>query len=704
MPPTCSSVSIVLRRSSVLLSIAALLLLAGQTASAADTADNVLTTGTDLSVPGNYSAGTPGTSSDVTFTASIYSGTNFTTNGATLGIGTLDDLDTTQKLTILNTNSGSPTTITLNDAGGNATSGSQGADLIYVVGGGNLSIGGGAGGLTLAAGKAGNFDNNGTLVISSTLSLTSNTVTFTGTGATTISGNITSTTGGLTLNYGTGGTMTLSGTNSIGGALTMDGVTIALSGTTSVASLALGTNSNTTGYPTFSPDSVLNVSAGSGLTIGGSSVTRAAGTTLDIGSTGSIFAGSTLASNGIYVSAASNGIAFATAASQTTWASISASGSLGALSTYQTGAGNYISTSNIDVGNSVASATDSPSGNFTVNTLRFNAAGLTLALSLSGTGVVSTGGILVTSAGTTDSITGGTLESGGGKELLVIDNGSLNIGSVIADSAGGASALNLVGSGTTSLTASNTYSGQTTIGGGATLEIGGTAAGGGSAGTLGTGAVAGYGTLVFNRSNAYSLANQIGPNNGQTTLGPVGTLIFAGSGSTTFTYNGTDFLGFANLPNNATQTILTMNPGAGPVTFSSSSTFATPYSGNNQTTNLVNNSGSLLTFNGIFTNVQATGVLTIAVTGTGTGGVTFNNAIQNNGNNPGGRSTSLTINTTLSGTGAVTLLSAPSNGTTTGNIYNGGTTITSGILRLSNGATTGVFTGGMHRRGRCARS
>ncbi|WP_230979579.1 autotransporter outer membrane beta-barrel domain-containing protein [Steroidobacter gossypii] len=89
-----------------------------------------------------------------------------------------------------------------------------------------------------------------------------------------------------------------------------------------------------------------------------------------------------------------------------------------------------------------------------------------------------------------------------------------------------AGGLTKLGAGTLTLTANNTYTGSTTISAG-TLEVGN----GGTTGTLGNGAqadVAGGATLVANRSNAYTLTQNV---NGD------GTLVQRGSGTTTMTGN-----------------------------------------------------------------------------------------------------------------------------------------------------------------------
>ncbi len=143
----------------------------------------------------------------------------------------------------------------------------------------------------------------------------------------------------------------------------------------------------------------------------------------------------------------------------TEWASVQSGGNIVPLSAnggYNTDA--WGSADNTDV-------TTSEAGSST-NSLRFNTANSS-TVTLSGGSVISSGGILITpNVGAHNlSITGGTLASGNGQDLIVFQNnsaGSLSISSQITGSTG----LTLAGAGTLSLTAQNNYTGITTINGG----------------------------------------------------------------------------------------------------------------------------------------------------------------------------------------------------------------------------------------------
>jgi autotransporter-associated beta strand protein len=156
-----------------------------------------------------------------------------------------------------------------------------------------------------------------------------------------------------------------------------------------------------------------------------------------------------------------------------------------------------------------------------------------------------------------------------------------------------------------------------------------------------------------------------------TTTLSANTTTFNGNGSGGYTFTNGGVLTLGNTTTGGT--IILLNSGAGPVTFNGGITF--PNNGG-ITQTITNNSSSLLTLAGqVGNNGNTSGNLD--VTGTGTGGVTFSGALVNNyGSLAGtGRNTALVINTTGSGATAVTTLSGG-----TGNIYAGGTTITSGIL------------------------
>lgn len=294
------------------------------------------------------------------------------------------------------------------------------------------------------------------------------------------------------------GTQTLSGANTYGGTTTVNGGTLALdfAAAGAPASNIINNGSNLSALILGGGNLVLNgassavnsqqfnglsVAAGASnialnnaesnsllLTLG--AITRNTGSTLNFdlptgvqgGSNGVTTTSTTAVSNNILVNAASNGIAYATVGGND-WASLNGNNIVGlsTVAAYSTGAGNYLAANNMDVEDG-----DSVSG-VTVNTLRFNSA--TDALTLGGVNTISTGGILVTSAATNASITGGTLQSGGGRELVIINNGNLNISSIIADNGGIASSLTYSGTGTGTLSGINTYTGATTINSGKLL-------------------------------------------------------------------------------------------------------------------------------------------------------------------------------------------------------------------------------------------
>ncbi|TCR70584.1 autotransporter outer membrane beta-barrel domain-containing protein [Bosea sp. BK604] len=178
-------------------------------------------------------------------------------------------------------------------------------------------------------------------------------------------------------------------------------------------------------------------------------------------------------------------------------------------------------------------------GNVTNNgTLVFNRSDIvTFAGAISGTGAlaqIGSGTTVLTAdnsyaGGTT--ITAGTLQLGAGGTSgsivgNVANNGTLAFNRsdilIFAGAISGAGALAQIGSGTTVLTAADSYTGGTTIGAG-TLQLGA----GGTSGSI-VGNVTNYGVLAFNRSDTVTFAGVISG---------AGSLAQIGSGTTVLTAN-----------------------------------------------------------------------------------------------------------------------------------------------------------------------
>ncbi|MEI6072621.1 MAG: autotransporter-associated beta strand repeat-containing protein, partial [Verrucomicrobiae bacterium] len=281
-----------------------------------------------------------------------------------------------------------------------------------------------------------------------------------GAGNGTIAGTITTSTGTLTKDGA--GTWTLSGANTYTGTTTISGGTLDLGGGTANGSLAStvlslgggtlaytrtgGTTQNFTGNTTINAGAS-SVTAAAGDTLNLGTITRNIGGTVDFGTTGSIIT-STGNTTGILGGWATFG--------GTTWAVSNGASAITGLASYTNDI--WAAANNTDVtGNSTQT------GN-TTNSLRFNATGAN-TLTLNGTNIITSGGILVTSAvgNNTTTITGGTLAGAASKDLVVIQNNTLNgltIASTIANNTG-ATALTKSGAGALTLNATNTYTGGT---------------------------------------------------------------------------------------------------------------------------------------------------------------------------------------------------------------------------------------------------
>lgn len=127
--------------------------------------------------------------------------------------------------------------------------------------------------------------------------------------------------------------------------------------------------------------------------------------------------------------------------------------------------------------------------------------------------------------------TGVVLDGNATPTAVVFDNDTKNYTLTGTGSIIGAATLTLSGDGVVTLATNNAYTGTTTIQSG-TLRIGN----GGTIGTLGSGAVTNNGTLVFNRSDALTVANAISGSGSLEQAGTGTSLLTADnsySGSTT---------------------------------------------------------------------------------------------------------------------------------------------------------------------------
>jgi autotransporter-associated beta strand protein len=257
-------------------------------------------------------------------------------------------------------------------------------------------------------------------------------------------------------------------------------------------------------------------------------------------------------------------------------------------------------------------------------------AGLNLLNTVSGNALTKDGAGTLTLTGantyTDTTITAGTLQigSGGTSGTLgtgpVADNGLLVFNrsdSVsVANTISGSGSVTQAGTGTTILTANNSY-GNTTISAG-TLQVGN----GGTTGSLGTGPVVDNGSLVFNRTNTLTVSNSIS-GTGTLTQAGTGTTVLTGSNSYTSTLISA---GTLQIGNGGTSGTL----GTGPVTNNAAVVF--------------NRSNTLAVSNAI------SGTGTLSQTGAGTTNLSAANTYS--GNTIVSAGTLLVSNVTGSGTGS----------------------------------------------------
>ena len=297
-------------------------------------------------------------------------------------------------------------------------------------------------------------------------------MTFSSTGTSTLTGASTYT-GATTFNSGTvildatGGTATLAATAPI-----FSGGTFIFKGNASDTGQTLGNLTVATGGA--STLEVVSGAAGTALTLG-SFTDSANGGALNINLSGAApsVTTTTLASAWTNGTGARAAVTF-TSGGTTSFATLTTNGANNAFSGLTISAGLPASGSTTTV-NYILTAAQTVTASESINALQLNASGGAQTLTINSSQIlgVTSGGILNTGS-SLFTISGGTLESSvASVSDLILHNfgsGGLNISSVIANG-NGASVVTLDGTGTTTLSGVNTYTGVTVAGGGAVVDI-----------------------------------------------------------------------------------------------------------------------------------------------------------------------------------------------------------------------------------------
>ncbi len=441
-------------------------------------------------------------------------------------------------------------------------------------------------------------------------------------------------------------------------------------GTLVIKGLSGATNSETVKYGlgALSTDSIVFAQNGAtALNLTFSTIARNANTgTLDITlpTAGTVTfsggSGAAVSASGILVNSLGN--AYATANGGTTWL-LNTSGVLTALSSYST---SYLTANNVDVGASDSVTTA------TAGSLRFNGSGR--SLSISGTLTDSSNGILVT-PGSSGTISGGTLTNNS-KELIIINNGTLTIGSTIV----GTGAVTIAGSGVTTLSGANSYTGSTNIDNLANLVV--SNSGSTTSGT--TNNALGGSAIQMGIGSSLSLRND----------GAGGTSAGTVSYGNTFTFSGAVNIDVNNVTSGVTNKTLALGGDAGVSTQSQINiTGGNGYSLSLGNIGATSTSSESVDFNPTTANVN---IGSLTGNASGTSGVIDSYKLD-------GTSTGNTITGIISNGGAATTaINKINSGTWTlgggvANTYTGGTSVGGGTLTLAAGtgttlATTGALT------------
>ena len=438
----------------------------------ANTEYDVVSGQSDLTSAGTYTVGgaaassPPTTTSDVTFDNGVaYSPTDFTMNSS-LSIGTLDDLDSSDSLTISNTGSAADV-LTLN--GGTNSVAPTASDLLYVASGGTLTINGGSGstalGLSLAS--AGNLDIAGTATISSIITGTKG-LALTGGGTLTLSGANTFT-GGVTI---TSGTLKVGATTGLGAAANT--VTVANGGTLDLNGINLTAHTGVITLNGAGPGGT-----GAALINSGASLTNPNGVgPITLGSASTFSSGP----NRLDIQGALNAAGFAFTKIGTGYTAMK--GATSNLSVLNVNQGSWEVSNATGLGVNVASTIDTVAPGATIDFFQAPAAPYLTTIDLNGgllfingtVGTVNLNGSIVLGASST--ING--------------SSGPIAIGGIISGTG------DLTTAGKVTLSGANTFAGNTTVNGG-TTTLSNTS---GSATSTGNITVATNATLLLNGGTA----------------------------------------------------------------------------------------------------------------------------------------------------------------------------------------------------------
>ena len=242
-----------------------------------------------------------------------------------------------------------------------------------------------------------------------------------------------------------------------------------------------------------------------------------------------------------------------------------------------------------------------------------------------------------------------------------------------------------IGSGTTVLTADNTYTGGTTIAAGA-LQLGD----GGTSGSI-LGDVANNGSLIFNRADTVTFPGTISGSGSVQQIGAGATVLTADN---TYTGGTTITAGALQLGDGGTSgSILGDVANNGSLIFNRADTVTFPgtISGSGSAQQ-IGAGATVLTADNTYTGGTTITAGTLQLGNGGTSGSIVGN-VSNDGSLVFNRADAVIFDGRISGSGDVQQIGAGTTILTAHNTYTGGTTITAGALQLGNGGLLGSIVG-----------